>query len=245
MKITYASRHGKGKTESQDCILVNDDVINDYAGVIEIPLKRLCIADGVGGVPGGYEASSFVLRHFLDNKQYKSGEDLMKHLIQINDDLIEYASNLEDKKAMATTFTGLVRIDKTIWLMHAGNTRLYAYADGRLEQLTVDHTNYQAMVVDGIIKSDDKHMARNIIYCCFGTGKREYLNALQVEELTLGYVPELFVLTSDGIHDRLECCDIERILNDNLDDRNKILTLLDEADKHGSTDDCTVVIARV
>ena len=245
MKITYVSKHGKNKIESQDCILVNDEVINNYAGTISVPLQRLCIADGVGGVPGGYEASSYVLNHFLDKKDYTSGDELRTQLIKINDNLIEYASKLEDKRAMATTFTGIAVIDTNVWLMHAGNTRMYAYSDGRLEQITEDHTNYRAMVLDGVIGEDDKSMARNVIYCCFGTGNREYLNALVVEELHLGYRPEYILLTSDGIHDYVDNARIKELLEANLDDRNKLLALLEESGNNGSTDDSTIVVARL
>lgn len=245
MKITYVSKTGKSKSESQDCILVNDQVINNYAGNLEMPLERLCIADGVGGVPGGYEASSFVLNKFLKDKSYKSGEELRRSLVSINDELIKYASGLEGKKAMATTFTGIARIGAEVWLMHAGNTRLYSWAGEKLEQLTTDHTNYQAMVKTGAIEPDDSCMDRNIIYCCFGTGKREYLSALQVEQLRLGYVPEYIILTSDGIHDHIDNERFGQILKENLDDRNKILALLACAEENGSTDDCTIVIARL
>lgn len=255
MKITYVSKHGLTKEESQDCILVNDKVINNHAGILDVPLQRLCIADGVGGVPGGYEASSFVLNNFAEVSGYKTGEDLKKCLVNINEDLIYYAAGLEEKRAMATTVTGLARIENELWVMHAGNTRLYTFGAGlpnkRLKQITKDHTNYQAMVVDGSIempKSDTDNsaiLAKNVIYCCFGTGNREYLDALQVEKLQMSDVPELFMLTSDGIHDYVDAERIEQILADNLDDRNKILALLDAAAEGGSSDDCTIVIARV
>lgn len=245
MKITYVSKHGKEKTESQDCILVNDEVINDYAGRLDVTLERLCIADGVGGVPGGYEASSFVLKNFINKKIFKSVEELREHLLNINDELIKYASKIPEKKAMATTFTGIVRIDKKIYLMHAGNTRLYAVKEKEVVQISTDHTNYQAMVVDGVISKDEEYVGKNVIYCCFGTGNREYLNALQVEEIKLKFSPEYLLFTSDGIHDYVDDEKLKQILDANKDDRNKILSLLDEAQTNGSGDDCTVVVARI
>lgn len=58
--------------------------------------------------------------------------------------------------------------------MHAGNTRLYAVSDKEIVQISTDHTNYQAMVVDGVVAKDEEHIGKNVIYCCFGTGNREY-----------------------------------------------------------------------
>lgn len=223
--------------------MINDRVINNYADSFNVNLDRICVADGVGGVPGGYEASNFVLSHFPKNNEFSSGEDLKNGLFALNEDLIKYAKALEDKKAMATTLTGLVTIDNEIWLVHAGNTRLYAWMDDKLIQLTTDHTNYQAMKNDGI-EETEKNSNKNVIYCCFGTGKKEYLGSLVVEKLNLDEPPLFLVLTSDGIHDYVDNDCIEEICKNNLDDKNKILEIMSSADSNGSTDDQTIVIAR-
>ena len=99
--------------------------------------------------------------------------------------------------------------------------------------------------MDRPFDKDEEYIGKNVIYCCFGTGNREYLNALLVEEIKKDFRPEYLLFTSDGIHDYIEANEIKKLLDENLDDRNKILALLDEAEKNGSGDDCTVVIARI
>lgn len=245
MKVTYATKHGKKHSDSQDCILINNQVINNYAGNLEAKLDRICIADGVGGVPGGYEASSYLLSHFAEKQGLSTGLELRDYLFELNDSLIQYASGLTNKKAMASTMTGLIVIDNKLWMFHAGNTRIYACVDGSIVQLTTDHSNYQALLSDGLINKTDENADKNVIYCCFGTGKRDYLNAIQVGELQLSAVPEYLIFTSDGIHDHVSGEEFGKALRDNLDDRNKILDLMQKAEENGTTDDCTVIIARV
>lgn len=229
MKITYVSKHGKNKQNSQDCLLLNDSLINNSAGRLDARLDCICIADGVGGVPGGFEASSYILENFSKHPQFINCAELRDFLIKLNDSLIEYSSSFDDMKTMATTFSGLIAIDRSLWLMHAGNTRIYAYTNGKLELLTKDHTKGE----------------RNIIYCCFGTGKREYLKDLQLEEVKLDSIPEFLMLTSDGVHDYIEDGRLEQLLADNFDDRNKILEIIRTCEEGGSMDDSTVVIARM
>lgn len=242
--LTYLSKHGKNKNCSQDAILINDRVINNQAGNIDERLVCIGIADGVGGVPGGYEASTYILNHFAQAKSFHDAEELRKYLHSLNVELIDYASGMDEKKAMATTFTGLVPVGHELYYFHAGNTRLYAWIDDSLRQITTDHTNYQALLGQGIINKDDSTCERNVIYCCFGTGNPEYLSALEVNPISFDKAPEYFLMTTDGIHDYIDNCDMKQMLANNLDDRNKILTLIENAEKNGSSDDCSVIIAR-
>lgn len=243
MNITYISKHGKNKKVSQDCIRVNDQIINNYAGVIETDLRCICIADGVGGVAGGYEASSFILNNFELDGNYENEETIRAHMYKLNEALIEYANSLDDKSTMATTFTGLIVKGHKVWLIHAGNTRLYSIRNNQIKQITKDQTIYQAMVIDGSIEVD-KTFDKNVLYCCFGTGNKDYINSIQIEELKLENAPDYLLFTSDGIHDHVNDEDMQEILSKNLDDRNKLLELIECAESNGSTDDCTAVIAR-
>jgi len=238
------SKKGKHNTDSQDCLLINDKVINNYADSFNINLDRICVADGVGGVPGGYEAAYYVLSHFPKNNEYNSGEELKKGMMELNESLISYAKTLNEKKAMATTLTGLVTIGKEVWLVHAGNTRLYAFIDDELIQVTTDHTNFQALKNDGALDCPDEMAGKNVIYCCFGTGKKEYLNSIVVEKLSLKEPPLYMILTSDGIHDYVDNLTMTSICKENLDDKNKILELMKVACENGSEDDQTIIIAR-
>ena len=244
MRITYVSKQGQHHNESQDCILINNQVINNSAGAFNDNITNICIADGVGGVPGGYEASSYLLHHFKVPEYVGDEVALRDYLLSLNRELIAYAAKIDEKKAMASTFTGLVVIGHSLYVMHAGNTRLYACIGGRLKQITTDHTNYQALISDGIDEVDAAMGGRNVIYCCFGTGREEYLKSLEVFKLELDTAPEYLILTTDGIHDYIEEQQFETILNDNLDDRNKILELVKAATLNGSDDDKTVAIIR-
>ena len=244
MIITYVTKKGITHDRSQDVVLINEEVISDYAGVKETRLRQVAIADGVGGVPGGYEAAEFLLKSFAKRKDSAEIEELKLYLQQLNSELIEYASKDDSKRAMATTFTGLCVLGQKLVVMHAGNTRLYASTSKGLMRITTDQTNYQAMVVDGHLSDEENDYGKNTIYCCFGTGNPEYLNALYVEELIMDEIPDFMFLSSDGIHDYIDDDKIDEIFRVNYDDRNKILSLMKCARKNGSEDDMSVIILR-
>lgn len=242
MKITIYTRAGKNKKSSQDCVLVNDRIFNDYQGELDTVLDNLCVADGVGGVSGGYEASRFVMEHFALTDDCTTKAELTAGLHKLNEELIAYSSGIEGKTAMATTFTGIVARKKKIFYMHAGNTRLYAFANGELEQLSTDHTNYQSLMEEGMSEAA-QNTPKNIIHTCFGTGNKDYLKGLQVGEFIPTYSPEMIILTSDGIHDHVDNGLMEYILKRASGPSEAVRLLAEAAVRNGSEDDTTVVIA--
>src|SRR5438876_208188 len=82
---------------------------------------------------------------------------------------------------------------------HAGGSRVYRLRAAAVEQLTDDHTLVHEWVSEGKITAEDAASSphRHIITQAVGT-KETLAPSLRLERLLVG---DVFVLTSDGIHD--------------------------------------------
>ena len=134
MKVSCQIRMGLNKEQCEDHALLAvsgnpgaSRVLNEFRGEFEISAPCiLAVADGVGGNPGGNEASGFVLRELLRrSSEVRPDEQALRDLvISLNNDLISHAAGIPGKETMATTFTALVLDDTGAWYAHTGNTRL-------------------------------------------------------------------------------------------------------------------------
>lgn len=244
MKITYFTRPGIKKNESEDGVLIDSNYFYDSDGKMEVgDFDRIAIADGVGGNKGGRVASEYVLK-MMAQIDLQDENALMDKLRNINSSLIEYAKRTGDKSKMATTFTGLFRCGEHTYIAHVGNSRLYIKNWSYMRQLTHDHTTYQ-LLLDRGIKCAAEACNKSEIQACFGGGSENYLELIQVEEVFENGFPSRIILTTDGIHDYVSIDEMENLLvrTDNVEENIMILDEL--AIRNGSKDDRTIVVIDV
>jgi protein phosphatase len=262
MKITYQVKIGVNKKECEDHALIytkgNTPLIeNNTQGSVEITLPAIvAVADGVGGNPGGFDASKFVLTEIskldfdevfgtnieeIEEKEYL--KKLKDKFLKINDDLITYSSEISGKTKMATTLSCAMISENKIITVHCGNTRIYSKNSDYLKQLTTDHTTYQNLMNQGLIEA-----AENCNKCeitnCFGGGDPRFVAWIKLENVKLNNkLPKSIILTSDGIHEFVDENDFEDILNEkDVDTLQKTENLIQNALKHDSQDDKTIII---
>lgn len=259
MKITYQVKIGVNKKECEDHALIytkgNTPLIeNNTQGSVEITLPAIvAVADGVGGTPGGFDASKFVLTEIskLDFEEIFDSNieenELLKSLknkfLKINDDLITYASEISGKTKMATTLSCAMISENKIITVHCGNTRIYSKNSMYLKQLTTDHTTYQNFMNQGLIDAAE-NCNKCEITSCFGGGDARFVAWIRFENVKLNdKLPKSLILTSDGIHEFVDENDFEDILNEkDIDTLQKTENLIQNALKHDSHDDKTIII---
>lgn len=130
-------------------------------------------------------------------------------------------------EGMATTMSAVIAKGRTAHVFHVGDSRVYRLRDGNLEQLTRDHRK-QSMLTNAL--GMELHM------------EVDYL----AEDLADG---DVFLLTTDGIHDVLTAQQLRRdvalatAVDASLEDVAK--SVVDAALEHGSEDNVSCLLARI
>jgi serine/threonine protein phosphatase PrpC len=211
---------------------------NEDAFVLEPPL--FAVADGMGGAQAG-EIASRIAASVLRDSAERSGEDSVSTLIQeANRRVYEAASTDEARSGMGTTITAALVEDGTVRIGHVGDSRAYRIRDGKLEQLTEDHSLVAELVRSGRLSPEeaDVHPQRSVITRALGTDPD-----VDVDTFTVEARPgDVFMICSDGLTSMV---DDEAILE--IVERNRVSldqaarALVDAANKGGGEDNITIV----
>ena len=242
MKICVYSKIGEGKRVCEDAAMVDGTIISDsYFENQTEQTHTVAIADGVGGNAGGECASRYVLEKLNEVSMADVSAEYLKQFIEgVNKDLLHYASSSSEKENMATTFTGLIMTSDSGYLLHVGNTRIYALQGNYLKQLTEDQTTYQWLLNIGQIDAAEK-CNKNEITHCLGGGNSQYGSAVCVKEYDTLNAYKRLLLTTDGIHEYVSIDELEDFMSGELSEATMQL-LADKAKRNGSLDDQTIIV---
>ncbi len=128
-------------------------------------------------------------------------------------------------------------------LGHVGDSRTYRLSDGRLTQLTKDHTLVQIQEEQGLISKEQAktHSMRNVILRVVGNSK-----GVEVDMIQGTAVPgDIFLLCSDGLSGMLDDEQIQEILAFEGPLPLKATMLIDQANHAGGKDNITVALIEV
>jgi len=202
LKIVVAQCSETGlKQNNEDSygIVTPENQLLDNKGIAAI------VADGMGSCTYPKEASEYVVKGFFSD-YYSTPESwtvktsAAKVLTALNSWLYG-KSTTEHAKAYVTTFSALIIKSTTAHILHIGDSRIYRLRDGNIEQLTTDHRIW--------ISQEKNYLSRAV-------GVDLHLDIdYKTVALELG---DVFVMTTDGIHDYLSNKQINDIASqaDNL-----------------------------
>jgi serine/threonine protein kinase len=193
------------------------------------------LADGISTSQHGKQASQACVTGFLSD--YYSTPDTWsvkqaggKVLTAINTWLHGQSQQFRDaSRGLASTFSTVVIKSTTAHLFHVGDSRIYLYRNGELEQLTVDHR----------IRVDETH---SYLGRAMGVDYRLDIDykMLSVEE------GDIFLLTTDGVHDVLPDRTIRQLLNEPDTNLSRIAEKIGKlAYEQGSQDNISCQMLRV
>ncbi len=246
MRVFAASDVGRVRTENQDSY---------FAGPIPEGREKshgqlLIVADGMGGHASGEVASKLAVETILKvfyGEPLGPGADpslLLRRAFQAaNLAILETGRREQRHFGMGTTCTALLVRGGLAWSCHVGDTRLYRYREGALEQLTRDHTLLQQMVESGQLEPDEilRRSIKHILVRAMGSEERVRLDASQ--EPFLVSPGDAFLLTTDGLHDLLGQEEITALLA-GQDGQRAVESLTEAAGAAGAPDNVTVLLAR-
>jgi protein phosphatase len=230
----YAARSHVGMVRSN-----NQD--SGYAGP-----RLLAMADGMGGHAGGDIASSVVVGHLVDlDGEAVSGADagpaLQRRLKAANEELADRIRQEPELDGMGTTLIAILRAHNRLTIAHIGDSRAFLARDGKVSQITQDHSYVQQLVDEGRISEDEAktHPQRSLVTRVL-TGRAEDVPDIAVREARIG---DRYMIASDGLTDYVgrETID-EQLLAPGRDAGEVADSLVQLALKAGAPDNVTVVI---
>lgn len=217
----------------------------------------MVVADGVGGAQAGGVASRQAIYTLLSlalhtpDWQFRWGPKekntvmwrMRDRFRRVNTALLRDATANASLSGMCTTMTAAVTHGTDLIVGHIGDSRAYLLHDGKLKQLTHDHTVGARLVEDGTHQPEDPLVfdLRSLLVQALGSNEEE-CNP-EVNDYLISDRDQLLLCT-DGLTDMLTDSDIEHVLNSAGSAKEACRSLLDLALKNGGRDNVTVVVAR-
>jgi len=216
---------------------------NEDAFIVEPPL--FAVADGMGGAQAGEVASWLAAEALREGGNGATAEERLVSLVQeANRRVYERQSEDEATSGMGTTVTAALVDGTEIILGHVGDSRAYLVRDGRLAQLTEDHSLVQELLSDGRLSPEEaeRHPQRSVITRAVGTDPDVDVD-LSRRPIQPG---DVVLLCSDGLTDMVSDDAILRLVEEHREDlEGAVRALVDAANAGGGEDNITVIAFEV
>jgi protein phosphatase len=213
---------------------------------LALPERGLwAVADGMGGHAFGDVAS----RKLVDELATVAAPDDMAQFVaaasgriaRVNQELRTEAA-ARSVSVMGSTVVAMLACGREVACLWAGDSRIYLYRNGRLQQLTRDHSQAEELKSLGIVSADAAAAPgiANMITRAVGAA-----DLLELEQATLeARDGDVFLLCSDGLSNAVD----EQAIVGALaawDCGQAVQALVELALTNGGRDNITVVVVRV
>ena len=217
----------------------------------------MIVADGMGGMAGGQEASAMAVRtvemfvldaikwflHREGDEQNTLLAELRQALQRADHEIVERADVEPRLNGMGTTLTMSYSVGTDLFVAHAGDSRAYLLHEGQLERITSDHTLVQLLVDHGAITPEDarEHPRRHVITNVVGGPSAGVHVEIHRRSLADG---DILLLCTDGLTDELTEPTIAEMLATYPDPEESARRLIDAALEEVRKDNVTLALAR-
>jgi serine/threonine protein phosphatase PrpC len=224
---------------------------NEDAGLVSS--KLIAVADGMGGHAGGEVASRIAIEELKnlsellnqDSLDFDSREDLLMNIsFSIDDRIASEVKAKPELSGMGTTLTALHLGEKTVELLHVGDTRCYQWKSKKLTQMSVDHTVMQELIDQGRLTAEEalSHPQRSLL-------TQALMGDSGIDPVLVVFPAEIgdqFLLCSDGLTGVLSDYEITTVIKKYEDKKEDLLdALLDATKAKGAPDNITILWAEV
>ncbi len=260
LNIALARNVGMVRDHQEDDFLIRANLANNVIGDSQnVPLSSwgalFVVADGMGGMNAGEVASHKAVEGIENYFKYliekgsasplnQIQDTLFKAIHFANDTIIQHAKTYPDTEGMGTTLILLWLINDTAHVAWCGDSRCYRLRDGRLRQISKDHSYVQELVDKKLITSDEAfyHPKKNIVTQSLG----DSMNKLEPSYTSVPLsINDRFLLCSDGLNTMLMDDHIQQIVTSSTDIQECTQRLVEAANTAGGYDNITVVLTDV
>jgi PPM family protein phosphatase len=214
------------------------------------------VCDGMGGAAAGEVASSLAVDEFMrrltsDPPAESVPAAAEQAVTAANQAIFTRAQRSNKLSGMGTTLVALLaaephsqpQAEHQIWMVNVGDSRGYRLRDGRLEQITLDHSLVEEQVRMGRIDHTEalRSPLRNVITRALGTQ-----SAVTPDLFPLEPEPgDIYLLCSDGLTRELSDSLIETLLRVGAPLDEICTRLVAAANQTGGHDNITCMLIRV
>ena len=228
-----ASDRGRKRANNQDA----------FGFSIEHGIFVVC--DGMGGAAGGEIASSIAVDEVLHVLSERDPETPIPKVAEdavcaANRAVFERSQRNTNLNGMGTTLVALVVEHSTVWVLNVGDSRCYRLREGKLEQLTLDHSLVEEQVRLGRMSKHEAQRSplRNVITRAVGTQNCVTPDCFQFEVKP----GDVFLLCSDGLTRELHDGEVQELLGSDAPLQDRTNRLVEAANKAGGRDNITCVV---
>jgi serine/threonine protein phosphatase PrpC/CRP-like cAMP-binding protein len=232
---------------------------NEDNYLVDRKMSFFVVADGMGGHAAGEVASALAVRIIHEelrrdrqtieiagaqSRGARTILGLLEQAVQKACGRIHEEARLDpQKRGMGTTLSAVLFAGSHGYIAHVGDSRIYMLREGRIQQLTEDHTVYNELVKRGKLTKEqiEKVAQKNAITRAVGVYER-----VEVDTLTIEVLPgDQFLLASDGLHGYIaHTAELEPYF-DEEDEKQATAGLIELANRKGGKDNITAVLVRL
>jgi protein phosphatase len=235
MQVISRTHVGLVRENNEDALLVREPYL-------------FAVADGMGGYAAGEIASRATIKAFeaaTHSLRHERGEHNIRSVLaeafgKANAHVFKMAVSNDRFNGMGTTLTALYLVgDGNAYCCHIGDSRLYLYRDGRLVQLTRDHTYVADLLEQGKISADEAlvHPQRHMLLQALGVEE-----SVHADILHFAVRPEdRLLLCSDGLSDMLMDAEIGAL----LEREDAADALLERSLNNGGRDNVSLILLKL
>ena len=231
--------------------------------VDKMPVLFAVLADGIGGHKAGEVAAELAVNHIMETVSKSDGH----HIQRTVENAVADASNaIAARSASGDEFKGMGSTCATAWIIgdklhtaYVGDSRIYLMREGRIQQLTVDHTWVQEAIEKGILtlEAARDHPNVHVIRRYLGSPvppEPDFRMKMFNDETDqhaetnqgLQVLPDdVVLLCSDGLTDLVWNDEILEVVRSKSNLKDAIQTLIELANARGGHDNITIILIAV
>lgn len=236
MRSYYLTDSGKVRDHNEDSVTILRNKDNEYL---------LAVADGMGGHKAGEVASSIAITYlgntFMEDFKGFSKKEAINWLREtvkvINDKIYAYTEEHSESKGMGTTLVVALITKDYLLCGNIGDSSGFVLKDSKLHKVTYDHSLVNLLISAGELSPEEAkdYTKKNVLLKALGAN-----NPVEMDIFDCDKNCDAVFLCSDGLTNMLEPESIEKVLNSEATEEDKVIKLIKKANNRGGYDNISI-----
>ena len=227
------------------------------------PVLFAVVADGIGGHRAGEVAAELAVDHISqfvsESDAHRPKKILERAIHEASEAIADHAAASAEQKGMGATCACVWVIGDKLYTATVGDSRIYLLREGRIQQLTTDHTWVQEAIEKNILTPQEAREHPNVHVI------RRYLGSPDPPEVdfrlrlydseadaladsnqgTQIRPGDTFLICSDGLTDLVWNDEIAEIIRSKSNPKAATQELIETANQRGGHDNITIILINV